>query len=87
MRRISGRSPYKIVIWPASSLRVAARAQEELFAATRRDGGTQHMVSRMQPRKQLYGTIGYHDYEALDASIVKTIAPEEISKAEPPTSG
>ena len=67
-----------MVIWPASSLRVAAKAQEELFAAIRRDGGTQKMVGRMQTRKELYATIGYHDYEALDASIVKTIAPEEI---------
>jgi methylisocitrate lyase len=69
---------YKMVIWPASSLRVAAKAQEELFAAIRRDGGTQSMLNRMQTRKEFYATIGYHDYEALDASIVKTITPEEI---------
>jgi methylisocitrate lyase len=30
----------------------------------------------MQTRAQLYETIGYHDYEALDASLVKTIIPE-----------
>jgi methylisocitrate lyase len=34
------------------------------------------MVERMQTRAQLYETIGYHDYEALDASLVKTIIPE-----------
>jgi len=71
---------YKMVIWPASSLRVAAKAQEELFAAIARDGGTQNMVGRMQTRGELYATIGYHDYEALDASIVKTITPEEIKR-------
>ena len=71
---------YKMVIWPASSLRVAAKAQEELFAAIARDGGTQNMVGRMQTRRELYATIGYHDYEALDASIVKTITPEEIKR-------
>jgi methylisocitrate lyase len=68
---------YKMVIWPASSLRVAAKAQEELFAAIRRDGGTQSMLSRMQTRNELYRLIGYHDYEALDASIIKTVVPED----------
>jgi methylisocitrate lyase len=67
---------YAMVIWPVSALRVANRAMEELYAAIRRDGGTQAMVERMQTRAQLYETIGYHDYEALDASLVKTIIPE-----------
>ena len=66
---------YAMVIWPVSALRVAARAQEQLFAATARDGGTHNMIDRMQTRGQLYETIGYADYEALDASIVKTIVP------------
>jgi methylisocitrate lyase len=67
---------YRMVIWPVSALRVAARAQEDLYAAIRRDGGTQNMVDRMQTRTQLYATIGYHEYEALDASIVKTVIPQ-----------
>ena len=33
------------------------------------------MVDRMQTRAELYATIGYHDYEALDASIVTTVIP------------
>jgi methylisocitrate lyase len=66
---------YKMVIWPVSSLRVANRAQAELYAAIRRDGGAQNMVDRMQTRAELYATIGYHEYEALDASIVTTIIP------------
>ena len=64
---------YKMVIWPVSALRMAAKAQEELFAAIRSDGGTQKMLPRMQTRNELYATIGYHEYEALDASIVKTV--------------
>ena len=67
---------YRMVIWPVSSLRVANKAQEELYAAIRRDGGTQGMLERMQTRAELYATIGYHDYEALDASIVKTVVPQ-----------
>jgi methylisocitrate lyase len=68
---------YKMVIWPVSALRMAAKAQEELYAAIRRDGGAQKMIPRMLTRNELYATIGYHDYEALDASIVKTITPAE----------
>jgi methylisocitrate lyase len=66
---------YRMVIWPVSSLRVAAHAQAELYAAIRRDGGTHAMVERMQTRAELYRTIDYHGYEALDASIVRTIVP------------
>jgi len=67
---------YKMVIWPVSSLRVANKAQAELYAAIRRDGSTQQMLDRMQTRAELYQAIGYHDYEALDASIVKTVLPQ-----------
>src|SRR5712675_2540135 len=66
---------YKMVIWPVSSLRVANKAQARLYAALRRDGGTQNMLADMQTRAELYDTIGYHAYEALDSSIVETIVP------------
>jgi methylisocitrate lyase len=67
---------YSIVIWPVSSLRVANKAQQQLYAAIARDGGTHKVVEQMQTRAELYATIGLHDYEALDASIVQTIIPE-----------
>lgn len=67
---------YAMVIWPVSHLRVAAKAMEELYAAINRDGGTMKMLDRMQTRAQLYATIGYHDYEALDSSLVATVIPE-----------
>jgi methylisocitrate lyase len=66
---------YRMVIWPVSSLRVANKAQQNLFATLRRDGSTCKMLDQMQTRAELYSTIGLHDYEALDASIVKTIVP------------
>lgn len=66
---------YRMVIWPVSALRCANKAQEELYAALRRDGGTRAMLGRMQTRQELYATIGYDDYEALDSSIIKTITP------------
>lgn len=69
---------YKMVIWPVSSLRVANKAQAKLYASIKRDGGTHNMVEEMQTRAELYDVIGLHDYEALDASIVKTIVPEPV---------
>ena len=66
-----------IVIWPVSALRVAAQAIETFFGQLAKDGTTEPQLARMQTRKRLYEVIGYHDYEALDASIVKSIAPEE----------
>ena len=67
---------YAMVIWPVSHLRVANKAMEELYATIRETGGTAAMLDRMQTRAQLYATIGYHDYEALDASLVKTVVPQ-----------
>ena len=67
---------YRMVIWPVSALRAANKAQERVFAALQRDGGTQNVVDQMQTRQELYDTIGYHEYEALDASIVKTVVPQ-----------
>ncbi|WP_149535371.1 methylisocitrate lyase [Siccirubricoccus phaeus] len=66
---------YAMVIWPVSHLRVAAKAMEELYVSIKANGGTHKMVDRMQTRAELYATIGYHDYEALDATLVKTVIP------------
>ncbi|MBK1870751.1 methylisocitrate lyase [Taklimakanibacter albus] len=69
---------YRMVIWPVSSLRVANKAQEKLYAALAKDGGTHSMIDEMQTRAELYEAIGLADYEALDASIVATITPESM---------
>ncbi len=66
---------YAMVIWPVSSLRVAAKAQEELYTTIRETGATEAMLARMQTRAELYDTIGYHQFEALDASIIATVIP------------
>ena len=67
---------YRMVIWPVSSLRAANKAQEELYASIRANGGTHKYVDRMQTRQELYDTIGLHAFEELDASIIKTIVPQ-----------
>ncbi len=42
---------YKMVIWPVSSMRVATKAQEDLYAAIERDGGThEHGRAYADPR-------------------------------------
>ncbi len=66
---------YKMVIWPVSSLRVANKAQEKLYATLKRDASTKAMVDEMQTRAELYDTIGLHHYEELDRTIIKTIVP------------
>ena len=68
---------YKMVIWPVTSLRVSAKAQGDLYAAIRRDGGAHNMLDRMMTRVELYETIGYSDYEALDSSIIASVPPAQ----------
>jgi methylisocitrate lyase len=70
---------YKLVIWPVSALRVANRAQQELYAALARDGSAEAMLERMQTRAELYDTLGYHDVEALDATIARTEIPPPLA--------
>lgn len=71
---------YRMVIWPVTSLRVANKAQAELYAAIARDDGAQGMIDRMQTRAELYATIDYTAYEALDAGIVSTVVPVGMPK-------
>lgn len=66
---------YKMVIWPVSSLRVANKAQEKLYATIKRDGATKAMVEEMQTRAELYDAIGLNQYEELDRTIIKSIVP------------
>lgn len=67
---------YDMVIWPVSSLRVANKAQERLYATLSRDGQTTAMLPEMQTRSELYDLIGLGDFEALDSSIARSVAPE-----------
>ncbi|MDK2762056.1 MAG: methylisocitrate lyase [Sphingopyxis sp.] len=71
---------YKMVIWPVSSLRVANKAQADLYASIKANGGTHKMVDAMQTRQELYDTIGLHAFEELDGSIIKTIVPQGIAQ-------
>lgn len=72
---------YSMVIWPVSHLRIAAKAWEKLYAQIAEEGGTQGALDRMQTRAELYATIRYHEYEELDASLVRTIIPEGMPQS------
>jgi len=68
---------YRVVIFPVSSLRAAAKAMADLYQCIAREGSAAAMLDRMQTRAELYDTIGYSDYEALDASIAQSIVPPD----------
>ncbi len=66
---------FKMVIWPVSALRVAAKSMEELYAGIMADGAATRFLDRMQTREELYELIDYHQYEALDRSIAQSALP------------
>ncbi len=70
---------YSMVIWPVSALRMAGKAHETLYRTIAAEGGAKSVVPQMQTRAELYETLGYHDFEALDSSIVKTIVPPPLN--------
>jgi methylisocitrate lyase len=69
---------YKMVIWPVSSLRVAAKAMEHLYTVLAREGSAVPMLDQMQMRAELYRTIGYEEYEALDETIARSVVPPDL---------
>lgn len=66
---------FNMVIYPVTSLRVAAKACERVFSEISRTGTQAGSLQDMQTRKELYDTIRYYDYEALDGKIAKTVLP------------
>ena len=67
---------YQVVIFPVSELRVAARAVELFYEDLHRNGHVKDTLPAMMTRAELYDVIGYYDYEALDASIARTVLDE-----------
>ncbi|WP_249869164.1 methylisocitrate lyase [Oceanobacillus saliphilus] len=64
---------YKMVIYPVTSLRVAAKAVERVFEEIKQSGTQKDSVENMQTRKELYESLQLYDYEALDESIAQTV--------------
>lgn len=64
---------YRMVIYPVTSLRIAAKAIERLYKGLYDTGTQSALLKDMQTRKELYDTILYDQYEELDETISKTV--------------
>lgn len=69
---------YKMVIYPVTSLRIAAKAIEHLYEEIYETGTQKELIDQMQTRQELYDTLLYDQYENLDNSIAKTNMDELI---------
>jgi methylisocitrate lyase len=67
---------YRMVIYPVTSLRVAAKAYQLVFQEIMEQGTQAGSLDRMLTRQELYQAIRYFDYEELDATIAATELPE-----------
>ena len=71
---------YSMVIYPVTSLRVAAKAYEQVFSLIKNKGSQKEAIEDMQTRSELYETISYYKFEELDSELAKTILPKEEIK-------
>ena len=53
----------RLVLYPLSAFRAAAKAQTVVYEAIRRHGTQESVVPDMQTRAELYEVLGYHAYE------------------------
>ncbi|MGG0753378.1 methylisocitrate lyase [Brevibacillus laterosporus] len=68
---------YRMVIYPVTSLRVAAKAYERVFQVIKEQGTQKGELANMQTRSELYEAISYEEFEELDKEIAKTILTKE----------
>jgi methylisocitrate lyase len=68
-----GDAGVRLVLYPLSAFRAAAKAEVTVFAAIRREGTQKSVVPTMQTRAELYEVLGYYEYERkLDELFGKT---------------
>jgi methylisocitrate lyase len=53
----------RLILYPLSAFRAAAKAEVAVFAAIRREGTQQSVLPAMQTRAELYEVLGYYEYE------------------------
>ncbi|MCO5090588.1 methylisocitrate lyase [Bosea sp. (in: a-proteobacteria)] len=70
---------FKMVIWPATSMRVASKALHELYATLAEAGTVEGYLQHLSTRAEVYDVIKYSDYEALDSTIAQSIVPPPLS--------
>jgi methylisocitrate lyase len=54
----------RLVLYPLSAFRAAAKAQVAVYEAIRRHGTQKNMLAEMQTRAELYEVLGYQQYES-----------------------
>lgn len=57
---------YRLVLFPVTALRIAAKAVERMLAELSRSGSQRALVEQMQNRRELYDLLRYADYEQRD---------------------
>lgn len=65
---------YRIVIYPASAMRVAIKAIYELFAEIKKEGTQKQFLDRMWTRKQLYELLDYNGMLELEGQFAGKIS-------------
>lgn len=60
---------YRLILFPMTLFRTAARAMEETLAVLKKEGTARGLLGQMQTRRELYEVIRYADYERLDQEI------------------
>ncbi len=60
---------YQLVIFPVTSLRIAAKSIRDAMEEVLANGTQAGMLENMQTRSDLYQLIGYRDYEELDSKL------------------
>ncbi|GAB3055149.1 methylisocitrate lyase [Virgibacillus ainsalahensis] len=68
---------YSMVIYPVTSLRVAAKAYERAFQEIVEKGTQKDILDDMQTREELYELIKLKEYEELDNNIAETVLPDQ----------
>jgi methylisocitrate lyase len=58
-----GSAGVRLVLYPLSASRAAAKASELVYAAIRKEGTQKSVLGAMQTRAELYEVLGYHEYE------------------------
>ena len=71
---------YSMVIYPVTSMRVAAKAYERVFDLIKNTGTQKEAIEDMQTRSELYESISYYKFEDLDSELAKTVLPKEEIK-------
>lgn len=58
-----GSAGVRLVLYPLSAFRAAAKAAVSVYGAIRRHGTQKSVLDLMQTREELYDVLGYHAYE------------------------